>query len=454
MTTAADRTALDVAERVLCLVRERVGDSAEAEVTVRRGLDALTRFAGSFIHQNVAEDVSHVLLRVSLDGRTAASSLDGPADDATLGRLVDNVAAAARVTPVDPDWPGLTPPTPIPDVDHWDEATAAGSADDRAALVADFVAAADGLETAGFCSVSAIEAAFANSVGQTATGRATDASLDGIARTATADSSGRDASVRIGDLDGTAIGRLAGERARAASDPTDLEPGRYEVIVTPNAVADILTFVAVHGFNAKAVEEGRSFVRLGEPQFDEALVLRDDVADPGMIGFGFDVEGTPRRRLDLIDGGSARSLLHTRRTARAHDDGATSTGHAIEGGGPYGALGANLVVPAGDRSQDELIAGVERGVYVMDFWYTRVLDPKTLVVTGLTRNGAWLIEDGRLGRPVRNLRFTQSYVEALAPGSIRAIGRERELTSGGWASVHLVPSLHLGSWNFTGGAKG
>ena len=453
MTTSTG-TALDVAERVLSLVRDRPGAGAEAEVRVERGTRALTRFATSFIHQNVAEDVSHVLLRVALDGRTASSSLDGPTDDGTLGRLVDNVLAAARVAPLDAGWPGLTPPSPAPAVDHWDEETARSGPDDRARRVAAFVEAAEGLETAGACSTTAIEAAFANSAGQAATGRMTEATIDGIARTPTADGSARRTSARIGDVDGRDAGYWAGARARAASDPIDLEPGRYEVILAQGAVANLLTFLLVHGFNAKAIEEKRSFVRLGVRQFDESVSFRDDVGDPAMIGLGFDAEGTPRRRVDLVEDGVSRALLHTRRTAHALGGDAASTGHAIEGGGPFGALGASVVMAAGDRDRDGLIAGVERGVYVVDFWYTRILDPRTQVVTGLTRNGVWLIEDGKIAKAVRNLRFTQSFSEALAPGGVRAIGSERELLPSGFASDLLVPSLHLASWNFTGGAKG
>ena len=120
----------------------------------------------------------------------------------------------------------------------------------------------------------------------------------------------------------------------------------------------------------------------------------------------------------------------------------------------FGALGANFVLSGGAESTDELIAGVGRGLLVTDFWYTRILDPKTQVVTGLTRNGVWLVEDGRIVRPVTNMRFTQSFVEALAPGAVRAVGSEQALLVGGWDSVYLVPALHLASWNFTGGAKG
>jgi predicted Zn-dependent protease len=447
---AADR-ALDTAERALALVRSRATD-AEAEVTVRQGTEALTRFATSFIHQNVASELNHVLIRVALDGRNASTSIDGPADDESLGRAIDNVLDAARVRPPDPDWPGLAPVAAAPNVDHFDEATAMATPDERARRVRAFVDAAGGLETAGFCSTTTIQLAFANSAGQRLTGRGTAAEIDGIVRTPSADGSSRRASVRIADLDGSAIGERAATKARTASDATDLAPGRYEVILEPDCVGNILSFLLVHGFNGKAVEESRSFARVGETQFDRAITLRDDVTDPGTIGIPFDIEGTPKQPLDLVRDGVTRGLLHTRRTARVA--GVASTGHAVEGGAAWGALGANLILGAGDRTTEELIGGVERGVLVTDFWYTRILDPRTQVVTGLTRNGVWLIEDGRVVRPVTNLRFTQSFLEALGPKAVRGVSADRALVLSGWDSIYLVPSLHLASWNFTGGAKG
>ena len=443
--------ASSTADQVLELVRARAS-SAEAEVVVMSGVSALTRFANSFIHQNVAEESSHVLLRVALDGHVASVSFDGPSDGEHLGRLAEDAIEAARAQSVDPDWPGLTPPTPGLAVEHWDEATAVTSPDERARRVRGFVDAAGGLETAGFCSTSASIADFQNSAGQRLTGRTTHATLDGIARTGTADGAARKTSVRLTDLDGRAMGERATTKARTASDQTDLETGRYEVILEPECVSNILSFLLAHGFNGKAVEDGRSFIRLGEQQFDPSITLLDDVTDPAMVGIPFDVEGTSKRPLDLVSGGVTKALLHNRRTARKA--GTESTGHAVEGGGPFGALGANLVLTAGAASTDELIAGVGRGLLVTDFWYTRILDPKTQVVTGLTRNGVWLIEDGRIVRPVTNMRFTQSFVEALAPGAVRAVGSEPALLFGGWDSVYLVPALHLESWNFTGGAKG
>jgi predicted Zn-dependent protease len=442
---------MPVAERVLELVRAKA-TAAEAEVSVERGTAALTRFANSFIHQNVAEEINHIVLRVALDGRTATARLDGPADGEALERLVGGVLESARVRPIDPDWPGLAPVAAAPDVDHWDEATAAATPDVRAGIVADFVAAAGGLETAGACSTSASVVAFANSAGQRLTGRSTKAGIDGIARTGSSDGSGRSASVSVSALDGKVTGERATRKARESRDPTDLEPGRYEVVLEPQCVANMLLFLFAYGFNARPVEEGRSFVRIGESQFDQSITLSDDVTDPEAVGIGFDIEGTPKGRTDVVRDGLTSAVLHTRRTAGKV--GAKSTGSAIEDGDSWGALPNNPALAAGDRTDDELIGGVERGLLVTDFWYVRILDPRTEVVTGLTRNGVWLIEDGRVVRPVTNLRFTQSYLDALGPGVVRGIGRERALISAGFEGTHLVPSLHLASWNFTGGAKG
>lgn len=440
---------VDVAERVLA----RVGDRAEAEVTVTTGAEALTRFATSFIHQNVADAVRGIHLRLAVDGRVAETSGNQP-DDASLDRLVQSTLDAAALQPVDPGWPGLAAPADAPTVDHWDDATATAEPDARAARVGAFVAAAGELESAGYCSTEGVEIAFANSAGQRLTGRASMATLDGIARTGTSDGSGRASSRRLADLDGDAIGRGAVERANASADATDLEPGRYEVILSPDCVEDLLFFLSFYGFNGRAVEEGRSFARVGETQFDESVSLADDVTHPMSAGVGFDAEGTPKRRVELIRRGVTAGLVHDRRTAKAL--GAQSTGNAVVGGGPFGAVPANLVLEPGTAPPEELIGAVERGVLVTDFWYTRILDPRTQVVTGLTRNGVWLVEHGRIVRPVTNLRFTQSYVEALGPGAVRGVGSDLTLVGGGTFGVgaYAAPSLHLASWNFTGNAQG
>jgi predicted Zn-dependent protease len=440
-----------IAAQVLDLVRAQSAD-ADAEVQVRSGQLALTRFANSFIHQNVAEDLRSIGLRVALDGHVASARLDGPTDPEHLERLVAGVLEAARVSPRDPDWPGLAEPVNAPDVDHWDEETADASPEARAERVAAFVAAGNGLETAGSVSTQGVRVAFANSAGQALTGRATVAAIDGICRTPTSDGAARHASVAIGEIDGRAAGARAAEKARTAAEPTDIEPGRYPVVLEPSCVANLVTFLLNHGYGGRVMEEHRSFVRLGEPQLDPAITLRQDVHYPGMVGLGFDVEGTPRQTLDIVRAGVSSSVLHDRRSARKA--GVPSTGNAVEGPNSFGFVAGSTVLDPGERSLDDIIGDLDRGILVSHFWYTRVLDPRTLVVTGLTRNGVWLVEDGKVSRPLRNLRFTQSYAEALAPGNVSGIGSDLALFPEGHDAAMLVPSLGLASWNFTGGAKG
>jgi predicted Zn-dependent protease len=451
MTAEGRHDAASLTDRVLALIRDH-STAAEAEVLAQVGSLALTRFANSSIHQNVSEDVRQVGIRLALDGRVATARLDGPVDAEQLVTLVAGAFEAARVSPLDEDWPGVTEPVAPADVDHWDEETATASPAARASRVAAFVQAAGGLETAGSLSTESLHVALANTAGQAVSGRGTVASMNGIARTGTSDGVARWSGASLGGLDGRALGTHAARTARGSATPTELDPGRYPVVIAPSCVADVLRFLIGNGFGGRAIEERRSFVRPGEAQFDRAVTIRQDVTRPDITGISFDAEGTPRSRLDIVRDGVSRSILHDRRTARKGD--AASTGNAVAGPNPFGAVSTTAVLLPGDRSVDDLVAGVERGLLVSDFWYTRVLDPRTLVVTGLTRNGVWLIEDGRVGRAVANLRFTQSYAEALAPGAVKAIGADLALFPDGLESALLVPSLHLASWNFTGGAKG
>jgi predicted Zn-dependent protease len=447
-----------LAEAVLELVRASA-PGAEAEVRVGVTDLALTRFANSYIHQNVADSGTRVSLRIHLDGRTATGSTNGTDPD-SLNRLVAATVAAAALLPVDTGWPGLTPPSQVLTPGHWDKATADASPDVRAEIVREFVDAARGLEAAGFCRTGAETLTYVNTAGQRAFGQFTSAAADGIARTPAgadgtrSDGVARHASTSVADLDGTALGTLAAAKARAAANPVEVPPGRYEVVLEPSAVADVLVQLGLYGFNGRAVNEGRSFLAPGTPQFDPAVTLLDDATDPAAIGVGFDAEGTPKRPTPLVTGGTSGGPVHDRRTAK--EAGTESTGHAIAGGERFGAVPENLFLRPGDGgTTDDLVAGMERGLLVTDFWYTRVLDPKTLVLTGLTRNGVWLVEDGKVRAAVKNLRFTQSYPETLAPGAVLGVGSAPVSVPVSWDLGALsTPPLRLASWNMTGGASG
>ena len=443
----------EVAARIL----EMAGPRVEASVIVTRVADGLTRFANSFIHQNVVDEHVSATVELVSEGRPAAASTRN-VDDASLRRLVDSALDAASVRPADPGWAGLCPPTAGAARDaHYDPRTAAAGPQERAAVVSAFVEAGGGLEAAGFCQTTAVESVLVNSLGHRLEDRHTRAGLDGIHRQAGSDGCASRTSFRFGDLDGGAAGTQAAARARAGAETSELPAGRYEVVLDPRCVAYVLDFLAVYGFNARAVEEGRSFASLGEEQFDPAISIWDDALDPRHVGSAFDAEGTPKRRTDLVRAGTTVGLAHDRRTAARWPGGAESSGHAVPGGAATGAVPINLFLGTdGPQSAPEtLVAGVERGLLVHDFWYTRVLDPRTLVVTGLTRNGVFLIEDGQVGAAVSNLRFTQSPVAALAPGHVLGVGDDAALGPGG---LHLAdnhaPSLRLAQWSFTGNASG
>lgn len=444
----------DTAARVLELVAA-ANRSADVAVTVYRESLALTRFAESFIHQNVADESDRVVLQVHVEGRTASATTNRTSPDA-LSALVSSVLAAAALSPVDVGYAGLAPPAAVQTSGNWDEATAAASPDARAVAVRSFVDGAAGLACAGYCQTLSVEAAFANSAGQAVTGRSTQASLDAIARTGRSDGAARTAAIALSDVEGAALGATAASNARAGEEQVALEPGRYEVVLEPGAVSDLVAGLLWQGLNGKAVAEGRSFAQPGEQQFDRAVSMWDDSTDDRSTGLPFDAEGTPKRRLDLVTAGVTTGVPHDRRTAAAC--GTETTGHAVEGGERWGAFPSDVRVGAG--TVDDLVGDVERGLLVSDFWYTRALDPKTLVYTGLTRNGGWLIEDGRLGSAVSTLRFTQSYVDALRPGAVLGISRAtqsspRTIAPVAWGSSSLVvPSLRLASWNITGGAAG
>jgi predicted Zn-dependent protease len=450
---------LDVAQQVLSFAGP---SGAQVEVAVDRHAVALTRFANSFIHQNVADTTTSVRLRLHLDGRTATGSTSLTSADG-LRALVERTIAASRLCPPDPGWPGLAPPAPLAGAGSYDEATAEADPAERAAQVAAFVAAGAGLETAGYCQTAVWTGALANSAGQAVTGRATEATMDGIARLDGADGVARVTGSRLSDVDGAALGVRAAGKARAGTDPVELPAGRYEVVLEPTAVVDLLENLAFFGFNGKALTERRSFAAVGEPQFDRAVTLADEGPEAGGPGRAYDSEGTPRRRLVLVEAGVTRAVAHDRRTAAKA--GTESTGHAIPSSGTWGPIPASLsLAPAAapqsssvdlDSSVAALVTGVDRGILVTDLWYTRVLDPKTLVVTGLTRNGVWLIEQGKITTPVRNFRFTQSYPQALGPGAVLGVGAYQAPLPGIWATARAsAPALHLASWNFTGNASG
>ena len=460
MNATADIDGAELAARVVDAVISRA-PGTQVEVMVERTDQALTRFANSAIHQNVADESTVVRVRLHRDGRTVTIASNRRGDHVVVD-LVDRALDAARTGPRDAGWPGLAPPSVI-------EAPAAapspGPPAQRAAAVKAFVDAAGGLETAGYARSTRTEVAFANSAGHHAEAVHAWSAVDGIARHTGHDGMARTAADTLGAIDTAALGARAAAKARQSALPRELPAGRYPVILEPAAAADLLWTLCAHGFNGKAVGQRQSFAEVGTAQFDPLVTIVDDA---GAQGVTFDADGTPTRLLVLVDAGITSALTFDRRTAAETGASVSSTGHAFVQG-PGGPVATNVTMQpvvrgAGDQAvapefvdpaAAPLLAGVEQALLVSDFWYTRVLDPKALAITGLTRNGVWLVENGAVTGAVTNLRFTQEYPAALAPGSVHGVGPVATGFLQAWSQSRLaVPALRLASWNFTGGASG
>ncbi|MGH3740837.1 MAG: TldD/PmbA family protein [Micromonosporaceae bacterium] len=253
-------------------------------------------------------------------------------------------------------------------------------------------------------------------------------------------------SPNVHDIDADAIGAEAARKGadmRGASEP---EPGEYPVILEEYAVAGLLEYLSFIGFSGLAHEEGRSFMDLGQRVMGDTVSIWDDGHDASGLPSPIDFEGVVRQRVDLISEGVARAVVHDAATGGRAGTG--STGHALPAPNTYGPMAGNLFMAPGDTPRDELIGGVERGVWVTRFHYLNPVHPKRAILTGMTKDGTFLIESGRITRPLLNFRFTQSIPEAF--GAIRALSRETKLLPGEFFGGYRVPALHIGSFNFTG----
>jgi PmbA protein len=407
----------------------------QTEVVILGGDSYLTRFANSTIHQNVAETDTEVRIRVVLGKRVGVATTNN-LDDEALAQTLENALAIARLQPENPDFKSLPGPQPIAEIVAFSEATANCSPGQRSkgAGAICLMAREAGVVASGALTTAALEAAVANSLGIHAYHSALALDVD--------------------DLDFEAIGREAVEKCLYSQDPRALEPGEYTVILEPYAVEDVVMMMAYTGFGAVAMQEGRSFMagKLGEQIVDPRVSIWDDGLSPDGIPWPFDFEGVPKQRVNLIEKGVARGVVYDSYRA-GKEEGKASTGHALPAPNSFGPFPANAFFAPGDATLEEMIASTERGIYVTRFHYTRPVEPTKVVITGMTRDGTFLIENGEIAHPVKNLRFTQSYLEAL--NEVAMIGNEPRLLAGMALDIsrNSVPALKLNRFAFTGATE-
>jgi predicted Zn-dependent protease len=295
------------------------------------------------------------------------------------------------------------------------------------------------LFTAGFLEARARTLAVATSAGLFAYHRTTDVDLSVTARTRDGTGSGwaRAGARDWAAVDPAALGRAAARKAVASRHPQSIEPGLYTAVLEPQAVTDLVPLLA-GALSARAADEGRSAFsgatggnRIGEKVADARVTLYSDPGDPGLRAAPFDGEGLPLGRTVWIESGVLRNLSYTRFWAQKQ--GTRPTGAPLLGG---------LTLAGGTKSTDELVAGCERGVLVTHFFYIRSLDPRTVLYTGLTRDGAFLVENGKITRPLKNFRWNESPLLMLS--RLEDIGRPEPTAAG-----RLMPALRIRNFNFT-----
>jgi PmbA protein len=429
----------------------------QTEVLILASDSALTRFANSTIHQNVAETDAQVRVRVVLgDGaaRVGVASTNR-LDDQALEQVLETATAIARLQPENPDFPGLPGPQSIPALEAFSEATAGCTPEQRARGVGAICLQARevGLVASGALTTAVGEFAVVNSLGISAYHVTTSADINITVLSDTSAGYAEALVLDVTDLDFEALGREAVDKCVRSQNPRALEPGAYTVILEPYATQDLVAMMGFYGFNALAVQEGRSFMtgQIGRQLLDPRVSIWDDGLDPAGIPMPFDFEGVPKQRVALIDRGVARGVVYDSYRA-AREEGVQSTGHALPAPNTFGPVPTNLFLGTGDATVEEMIQGTERGLYITYFHYTRPVDHRRLIITGMTRNGTFLIENGEIAYPVKNLRYTQGYLEAL--NNLQAIGREAKLLPAGWGiSGNCVPALKLEDFSFTGATE-
>jgi PmbA protein len=453
----ARRVGAEDPEAALALAEEVLGraqsiGATEAEVLVAAGDSALTRFANSEIHQNVAERSVLVNLRYVVGRRIAVVST-GKIDSEGLRSLVHRAAAIARSCEELEDWGGLPAEGDgkgerLAPANAWADGTASATPEFRADGVRAVIHAADaaGVTAYGSFSTDAEAIAVANTAGIRSAERRTSAQLLTVQMspdggTGYAESVSMDATT----IDAAAVGKEAAAKARASDNPVAIEAGDYPVVLEEYAVVDLTDMLGYLGFSALAVQEDRSFVEPGRKIGSELITIVDDGSDPAGLPMSFDYEGVRKQRVPMVDAGTCREVVYDAQTAARA--GRTSTGHGLPAPNPYGPFPLNAVMSPGTTPRDELIGGLERGLLVTRFHYTNVVHPKLAIVTGMTRDGTFLVEGGRLVGPVRNLRYTQSYLDALA--GVSAVSSSRKAVKG-FLGAAVVPALRIDGWTFTG----
>jgi PmbA protein len=413
-----------IAEKVL-----KFSDAEETEVDVGSSTDALTRFANNTIHQNVAEHTLGISVRAVVEGRTARATTN-KTDDESLRRTVAAAMTLARNQPKNPDLLPLIGKQKYQKVSRFFSSTAGATPEDRARSVTRVCKMAHKAKqtAAGIFASGESRSVMANSRGLVAHYEQTRAEFSVTILEANSSGWTKANSPDIRKLDPEELAENAARTATISREPREIPAGRYTTILSPAAVLDLVGFL-FYDFAATAVLDKRSCLtgRLGKKVFGDNITIWDDAYHPLQSGPPQDGEGVPRQRVLLVDKGVPKNLVYSRATAKKMK--AKPTGHGFSLPNEYGEAPMNLVFSGGNKTTEEMIKTTERGILVTRLWYIREVDAYEKILTGMTRDGTFLIENGKIAGGVRNFRFNESVIEMLAKVDmmgipVRAAGEE------------------------------
>jgi PmbA protein len=418
----------------------------EVETLIASGAEALTRFANNTIHQNVAERNAAVSVRVIADQRTARASTN-VLDRASLEAATERAIEIARSLPPDEELLPLASPAPVTPVNRYFRTTAECSPEARGGVVANAIriVEAEGQTAAGIYSTEESAEALFNSNGVSAYHTETMARFSITAMAGDSSGWAKASSPDAGAFSPMELARRAAMKAARSESPRKLDAGRYMVVLEPAAVLDLVGQI-FGDFSGTALADQRSFLsgRMDKQLFGDFVSISDDVFHPLQSGAPFDGEGVPRKHLTLVDNGSPHELAYSR--AAAKRAGVQPTGHGFPVPNEIGEAPVNIVIRGGSASIDDLIASTDYGVLITRLWYIREVDPYEKIMTGMTRDGTFLIENGKVTHGLRQFRFNQGVVELLN----NVIAMTPEIRCSGEEAFDMVaPAMQVRDFNFT-----
>lgn len=427
----------------------------ETEISIFGSSSYLTRFTGNRIHQNAGETSYGVTVR-AVRGKKVGLSSCTSIDGSSIIDAVDDAFELAGLVPETPEFPGLPAPEPVPEVPgNYSRRTAECPPDLRAAYVSRIAAMATdkGLNAAGSFSTAELEFIVVNSRGLKAYASFTRARLVTVVMSGSSSGYAEASAVDIGEIDPTSLAETAVEKCLMSKNPISIEPGEYDVILEEPAVSEMLLYLAFMGFSADSYQTGQSFMsgKIGQKITGENITIWDDGTDPSGFPVPFDAEGVPKKKVVLIENGVARGVVYSS-LAAAREPGRKSTGHAISPEMFPSCMPTNIFMAPGDTSREDMLAGVEKGLLVTRFHYVNPVHPLLSSITGMTRDGTFLIRNGKITSGTRNLRFTQSILEALAKCDAISNSTKRFALEGGLAAVRC-PAVRIRGFNFTGATE-